>query len=242
MYLGDAIVVSEFDGGVAAPCADWWWTLSFSITSASQLELVGLWWTEYKQVCETAAKCGSCSHFLKPQLAKTKHKSLRPSHKQHACMSPTLLAHIACPPEQLVVVGGRFDATTANVTAPHPSHNDFAENYTCVEGESMPDFFSRADGCRAQYKGQLTYHVPANWPIQSLHWPTAPIQTSHYLGDSDESDDSDTSSGGTSSDGSMPGLVSGSTSDESVMIPLHADGQFGIEYDEVYHVYDDSDA
>ena len=120
----------------------------------------------------------------------------------------------------------------------------------------MPDFFdisppchsftdgcsrARSDGCRGQYKGQLTYHVPANWPIQSLHWPTAPIQTSHYLGDSDESDDSDTSSGGTSSDGSMPGLVSGSTSDESVMIPLHADG-YQIEYDEVAHVYDDPDA
>ena len=248
VYLGDAIVVSEFDGGLAAPCAKWWWTLSFSITSASQLELVRLWWAEYKEVCETAAKCGSCRHFLKPQLAKTKHKSLRPSHKQHACMLPTLLAHIACPPEQLVVVGGRFDATTANVTAPHRWHNDFAENYTCVEGESMPDFFdisppchsftdgcsrARSDGCRGQYKGQLTYHVPANWPIQSLHWPTAPIQTPHYLGDSDDSD--------TSSDGSMPGLVSGSTSDESVMIPLHADG-YQIEYDEVAHVYDDPDA
>ena len=95
VYLGDAIVVSEFDGGLAAPCAKWWWTLSFSITSASQLELVRLWWAEYKEVCETAAKCGSCSHFLKPQLAKTKHKSLRPSHKQHACMLPTLLAPLS---------------------------------------------------------------------------------------------------------------------------------------------------
>ena len=148
---------------------------------------------------------------------------------------------MACPPGQLVVVGSSFDATSANVTAPHPWHNDFAENYTCTEGESMSDFFSFitppcerfTDGCRAQYKGKLTYYVEPNWQIQSLHWPTAPIQTSHYLGDSDDS--------GTSSDGSMPGLVSGSTSDESVMIPLHADGQFGIEY-EVYHVYDDQDA
>lgn len=90
------------------------------------------------------------------------------------------VAHIACPPEQLVVVGGSFDATTANVTAPHPWHNDFAENYTSVEGESMPDFFHISppchrftDGCRGQYKGKLTYYVEANWPIQSLHWPTA---------------------------------------------------------------------
>ena len=85
VYLGDAIVVSEFDGGVAAPCAAWWWTLSFPVTSACQLELVELWWAEYNQVCDTAPKCPSCQHFLKPQLGKKKkHKSLHPSHKQHA--------------------------------------------------------------------------------------------------------------------------------------------------------------